>query len=113
MLMRSITWLALAACAGILAVAWVMTDALGGMVALPLLMALMAGGLVIARERYAPGAAIAAGGVVLAHAAWLLAHGGRDLVLTLAYGVCALALLGCGVALKAGGWRPDTSVAEI
>lgn len=107
------TWLALAACAGILAVAWVLTDALGGMVVLPLLMALMAGGLLIARERFAPGAAVVAGGVVFAHAAWMLVGGGQSLALVAVYAVCAVALLVCGLVLRASGWRPEASVVEI
>jgi hypothetical protein len=107
------TWLVLAACAGILAVAWVLTDALGGMVVLPLLMALMAGGLLIARERFAPGAAVVAGGVMFAHAVWLLVGGGLALALVGAYAVCALGLGVCGLVLRASGWRPETSVVEI
>lgn len=106
------TWVALLACVGILAVAWVMTDALGGAVAVPLLMALMSGGLLIAREKTAPGAAIVAGVVVSAHGLLLLVEGGRDLLLLLSYLICGVVLLVCGATLRATARGTEAPTAE-
>ncbi|MCI3133132.1 hypothetical protein [Phenylobacterium aquaticum] len=93
-------WAALAACAGILAVAWIMTDELAGWVSLPLLMALMAGGLLIAREKTAPGASVVAGLACTAHAGLLLAGGNKEIVLLAGYLLSAVVLAAGGLALR-------------
>lgn len=93
-------WAALAACAGILAVAWIMTDELAGWVSLPLLMALMAGGLLIARDKTAPSASVVAGLACTVHAGLLLVGGDKEVSLLAGYLLSALALAACGVALR-------------
>lgn len=93
-------WAALAACAGILAVAWILTDELAGWVTLPLLMALMAGGLLVARERTAAGASVVSGFACTAHAVFLLTGGAKEVSLVAGYLLSALVLAACGFALR-------------
>lgn len=104
------SWAALAACAGILAIAWVMTDELGGWVSVPLLMALMASGLLLAKEKAAPAASVIAGTVCAAHAASLLVGERQSVPLLVAYLVCSLVLLANGWSLRRATGSPAASL---